>query len=82
MHYKNLVCSLVCLCFAVVIGTSIVENWAAVPKPNVKVLRSISQKPAARDIHPVMLLVLVSMIVVSWKSQGDEKAQPNHFKCN
>lgn len=73
MHYKNIVCSLICTCFAAVIGTSVIENWAAVPKWNPEAVSSASQKPAARDIHPLMLLVLASMIVVSCKSEGDEK---------
>jgi hypothetical protein len=80
MHYKSLICSLVCLCFAAVIGTSIVENLAAVPKRNVATASALQEHPA-HAIYPMMLLILASMVIVSWKYKTDETSAPEPIKC-
>ncbi len=77
MYFKNLLYALACLSLSVVIGAAVYEHlvfvpqWSAAPPASLSMLQgTYGLKPEAfwMPIHPVTLLLLITSLVLSWKS--------------
>lgn len=78
MKFKDIIYAMTCLSFAVVIGAAVYEHLAVVPRWTMAPPASLSmfQGPYGlnaqafwKPIHPVTLLLFITTLIVSWKSQ-------------
>ena len=78
MNFKNLIYSLACLSFSVVIGAAIYEHlavvpqWAAGPPASLSMFQGdYGLYPQAFwiPVHPITLALLLLALIISWKSQ-------------
>lgn len=79
----NLLYSLACLCFCIMIGgavyehTSVVPQWAAAPPASLSMFQGeygLNPAPFWQSIHPVTLIFLIISLVLNWKG-----ARRNHI---
>lgn len=77
MHIRNLIYSICCLSFAIVIGATVYEHLAVVPQWTAAPPRSLAMFQGTyglqaqnfwKPIHPVTLLLFVVTLYTSWKS--------------
>lgn len=77
MKFKDIIYSLSCLCFTVIIGGAVYEHLAVVPRWSTAPPASLSMfqgdyglDPGAfwTLIHPVALLLIVATLILFWKS--------------
>lgn len=77
MDFKNLLYSICCLSFAIVIGAAVYEHLAVVPQWTAAPPRSLAMFQGTyglqaqnfwKPIHPVTLLLFVATLYMSWKS--------------
>ncbi len=77
MHIRNLIYSICCLSFAIVIGAAVYEHLAVVPQWTAAPPRSLTMFQGTyglqaqnfwKPIHPVSLLLFVVTLYTSWKS--------------
>jgi hypothetical protein len=77
MYLKNIIYAFSCLSFAVVIGAAIYEHIAVVPRWSAAAPASLSMfqgnyalnpAPFWKIIHPVTLLLLITSIILFWKT--------------
>jgi hypothetical protein len=77
MDLKNLIYSITCLSFAIVIGGAVYEHLAVVPQWTAAPPRSLAMFQGTyglqaqnfwKPIHPVTLLLFIATLYTSWKS--------------
>lgn len=77
MNYKNIIYSLLCLSFTVIVGGAIYEHIAVVPQWSAAPPKSLSMFQGEyglyaegfwKIIHPVTLLLFIVTLVISWKT--------------
>lgn len=77
MNFKNLIYSIACLSFSVVIGAAIYEHlavvprWAAGPPASLSMFQGdygLYAQAFWIPIHPITLALLLLTLIISWKS--------------
>jgi hypothetical protein len=77
MNYKNLIYSITCLSFAVIIGgavyehLSVVPRWSAAPPRSLTMFQGeygLNAQAFWKLIHPVTILLFIATLATSWKS--------------
>jgi hypothetical protein len=77
MNFKNLIYSIACLSFSVVIGAAIYEHlavvprWAAGPPASLSMFQGdygLYAQAFWIPIHPITLTLLLLTLIISWKS--------------
>ncbi len=78
MHVRNLLLSLACLSFIIVIGGAVYEHIAVVPRWSVAPPSSLAMfqgpyglnpAPFWQIIHPITLAFFIAALVANWKTQ-------------
>jgi hypothetical protein len=78
MHVRNLLLSLACLSFIIVIGGAVYEHIAVVPRWSVAPPSSLAMfqgpyglnpAPFWQIIHPITLVFFIAALVANWKTQ-------------
>jgi len=77
MNAKNLLYSLVCLCFAIVIGAAVYEHlgvvpqWSAAPPASLSMFQGkygLAAENFWMPIHPICLVLFLINLVLVWKT--------------
>ena len=77
MNFKNLIYSLTCLSFSVIIGAAIYEHlavvpqWAAGPPASLSMFQGdygLYAQAFWMPIHPITLVLMILTLLLSWKS--------------
>lgn len=78
MHVRNLLLSLACLSFIIVIGGAVYEHiavvprWAVAPPSSLAMFQGpygLNPAPFWQIIHPVTLVFFIAALVANWKTQ-------------
>lgn len=78
MEFRNILYTLACLSFSIVIGGAVYEHiavvpeWAAAPPLSLSMFQGpygLNPAPFWKNIHPVTLLLLVISLVLCWKTE-------------
>jgi hypothetical protein len=77
MNYKNIIYSLACLSFSIVIGAGMYEHVAAVPRWSAAPPSSLTMfqgqyglypEPFWIGVHPIALVLLIITLILAWKT--------------